>query len=138
MLVKTLDSVSSYASPLLKVSDFNSATVKIVTSYNVYGISYMRFYNEANLQFILVVESQYGELLICGTSYWKILKSPHEPTVRCNILPATQTAEFGYIQCNEADSSNRSTVPPAIFPLSSLMNQHHPLQLYRQLQQVQE
>jgi len=98
----------------------------------------MRFYNEANLQFILVVEFQYGELLICGTSYWKILKSPHEPTVRCNIQPATQTAEFGYIQCNEADSSNRSTAPPAIFPLSSLMNQHHPLQLYRQLQQVQE
>jgi len=77
----------------------------------------MRFYNEAYLQFI--AEFQYGELLVCGTPYWEILKSPHEPTVRYNIQPATQTTKFGDFQWNEADSSNRSTVPPAIFPLSS-------------------
>jgi len=82
--------------PLLKVSDFNSATVKIVTSYDVYGISYMRFYNEAYLRFI--VEFQYGELLICGTPYWEILKGRHEPTVRYNIQPATQITEFGDLQ----------------------------------------
>jgi len=85
----------------------------------------MRFYNEAYLPFI--GEFQYGELLICGTPYWEILASRHEPTVRCNIQPVTQTTEFGDLQWNEADSSNRCTVPPAIFPLSSLVNQHHPL-----------
>jgi len=96
VLIKALYSVSSYASQLLKVSDFNSATVKIVTSYDVHGISYMRFYTEAYLQFI--VEFQHGELLLCGTPYWEILKSPHEPAVRCNIQPTTQTTEFGYFE----------------------------------------
>jgi len=35
VLVKALESVSSYASPLLKVSDFNSANVQIVTTREI-------------------------------------------------------------------------------------------------------
>jgi hypothetical protein len=105
----------------------------------------MRFYNVAWLQF--VVKFQHGELLISGpllspTVGYPMVgdseESAQQPTVYFNTQPATQPTQFSDFQLNEASSSNQSTVAPLIFPLSSLMNQRHALQLHQQLQLVEQ
>jgi hypothetical protein len=82
-----------------------------------------------------MASSLYG-VLRCP-SVWGIEESAQELTVRFNIQPATQSSGFSDIQSNEANSSSLQW-HFLIFPQSLVVNQHHPLQLRRELQQVDQ
>jgi hypothetical protein len=52
-------------------------------------------------------------------------ESAQEQTVCFNIQPANQPTGFSDFQLNTASPCSQSPVAPFVFPLSSVMKQHH-------------